>query len=107
MLLCPAHGRNAMTAEFKQQADAAGIDLEEALQRLGGDEALFAELSGVLIEDSAQLLSGLRAAIEAERAMDLKAVAHKAKGALGIFGCRNATALAGELEGLGMRGDIV
>lgn len=95
-----------MTADFKQQAGAAGIDIEAALARLGGDEDLFLELSGVLIEESPQYLSGLRAAVESERAADLRAVAHKAKGALGIFGCQTATALASELEGLGMSGDI-
>jgi len=95
-----------MTAEFKHRAQQTGIDVDGALTRLGGDEALFVELTGILVEESRRMVTGLRSALDCDRAAELKAVAHKAKGALGIFGCHSATQLASELEEYGRAGDL-
>ena len=95
-----------MTLELRTDAAAAGIDVDQVLQRLGGDEALFIELAGLMVDDGRQLLGRIRAAVERGEAAELRQAAHKAKGALAIFGPGGAVTLASELEGYGVAGEI-
>ena len=95
-----------MTLELRSEAVQAGIDWDEALERLGGDEALFVEVAGIMVADSRELLARLRTAVEQGEAKELRAAAHKAKGSLLVFGRGSACQLASELERFGSSGEI-
>jgi len=95
-----------MTLELTNDALNAGIDVAQALQRLGGDEALFVELAGLMVDDGQQLLGRIRLAVAQGEAAELRQAAHKAKGALAIFGNGSAVRLASDLERYGVGGEI-
>ena len=95
-----------MPLALRNDAVQAGIDVDQALERLGGDEALFIELARLMVDDGQQLLGRIRAAVERGEAGELRQAAHRAKGALAVFGPRSAVRLASELEGYGGNGEI-
>jgi HPt (histidine-containing phosphotransfer) domain-containing protein len=95
-----------MTPELRHDAVKAGIDFDQALERLGGDEALFVELAGLMVDDGQELLGRIRGAVERGEAAELRQAAHKAKGALAIFGQGSAVQLASDLERYGVAGEI-
>jgi HPt (histidine-containing phosphotransfer) domain-containing protein len=95
-----------MTVELTSDALKAGIDVDHALQRLGGDEALFIELAGLMVDDGQQLLGRIRLAVAQGEAVELRQAAHKAKGALAIFGNSSAVRLASDLERYGVGGEF-
>jgi HPt (histidine-containing phosphotransfer) domain-containing protein len=96
-----------MTLEIRTEAARAGIDVEQTLERLGGDEALLIELAGLMVDDAREMLGRIRGAVDRGEAPELRAAAHKAKGALAIFGSGNAVLLASQLERFGGSGEIV
>lgn len=86
-----------MTLELRSHAEQDGIDIEGALARIGGYEALLAEPSGGFVEDSREMLRAVRGALERGETAELRAAAHKSKGAIGIFGSTSALRLASDL----------
>ena len=80
-----------MTAELKTKAAQAGIEIEAALARIGGGPP------GILVEDSRGMLRAVRGALERGEVAQLRAAAHKTKGAIGIFGSTSALRLASDL----------
>lgn len=95
-----------MTTELASHTPEAAVDIEEALDRLGGDQALLVELTGIFLEDSKDTMDAMRTAVEHRRAEELMQAAHKAKGGLGVLGCHNALRLAEALETLGGKREI-
>ena len=57
------------------------IDRRSALERLGGDEELLADVIRIFLEDCPQQLAAVRAAVEARNAQEIRATAHALKGA--------------------------
>ena len=73
----------------------------EALERLGGDEALLRELCEIFLEESPKLLRTLRKAIEEGDADSAMRSAHSLKGEVGYLGGTGASQAAQQLEDMG------
>ena len=82
-------------------------DREAALQRVGGDEAALTELVTVYLRNCPVMLGEIRAAVSAASPGDLAAAAHKLKGASGFVGAAAIVDLAGQLEIMARRDELV
>ena len=87
----------------------SGRDAIEALAEsyrdwLGGDEALARELALAVLPEIPGHLERISDAIDARDAAELRAAAHRLKGALGVFGEHPAFDLAQQLESAGRTG---
>jgi PAS domain S-box-containing protein len=82
------------------------FDRATALERLGGDEDLFAEVAGVFRTDGPKLLGEIRAAIASGDAATVLRSAHGLKGAAGYVGGTLAASAAQRLERLGAEGNL-
>jgi HPt (histidine-containing phosphotransfer) domain-containing protein len=82
------------------------IDYAGALDRLEGDTELLAEMAGLFLEDSAQQLSAIRAAIARSDASALERAAHCLKGAIANFAAHEAFGEAEKLEKIALTGDL-
>jgi PAS domain S-box-containing protein len=83
------------------------LDLEQALDRLGGDRALLSELAGLFCDEGPRLL---QQAADALAAGDLTAVqnaAHQLKGLLAQFAAAEAREAAWQLELEARRADLI
>jgi HPt (histidine-containing phosphotransfer) domain-containing protein len=78
----------------------------EALQRVGGDAGLLAELARVFLTSCPDQLAELQAALADRDAGRLRCVAHALKGAVGTFGAREAFEAAQRLEAVARTGDL-
>ena len=86
-------------------ADPA-FDRAAALERLGGDEELFAEVAGLFCSDSQKFLDELQRAVSGGDAPTVQRAAHGLKGASGYVGGSGAVEAAGALEKIGASGDL-
>jgi CheY-like chemotaxis protein len=82
------------------------VDVDSALQRLGGNLELFHELIACFQDDAPQLLSTIETAFDARDAESLQRAAHSLKGLALNFGANDLVAAAARLESLGADGDI-
>ena len=82
------------------------FDRAAALERLGDDEELFAEVADLFRTDGPKLLGEIRTAIAAGDAGGLKRSAHGLKGAAGYVGGADAAEAARRLESLATGGDL-
>jgi CheY-like chemotaxis protein/HPt (histidine-containing phosphotransfer) domain-containing protein len=104
----PPPGGPGAEPAAKARAAAAGPepaapagDLARALDRLGGNAALLAELAGLFLEERPKRMAALEAAIQRGDARQTAQVAHTLKSSLAILGSATGSALAAELERLG------
>jgi len=112
--LFPAPARPAGTASAKlpgpdqaKQPEPAPVDLEAALQNVGGDKGILKEvLQAFLEEDSPKLLKNIREGIERQDGKAVKAEAHGMKGASAAMGGKNIAAAAARLEAAALNGDM-
>jgi len=77
------------------------VELEAALDWVGGDAALLAELTTLFLEDLPGRLAEVREAVMAEDAERTARAVHTLKGPLGSFRARRAVELAEQLEAMG------
>ena len=82
------------------------FDRSAALERLGGDEELFAEVAELFRSDGPKLLGEIRGAIAAGDAATLKRAAHGLKGAAGYVGGTSVASAARRLEWIGTEGEL-
>jgi two-component system, sensor histidine kinase and response regulator len=82
------------------------LDFEGTLARFGGDKELFAEMSGMLLEDAPGLVTELGRAVGAENAHDVRMRAHALKGLLLGCGGVRAAHVAQLLEDAGQSSDL-
>jgi two-component system, sensor histidine kinase and response regulator len=82
------------------------LDRVEALERVGGDRALFKELVEVFLADCPRLGKNIRDALAQGDAANLSRAAHTLKGAVSTFGAHPARTAAQQLELLGDKGDL-
>jgi HPt (histidine-containing phosphotransfer) domain-containing protein len=82
------------------------FDREEALDNLGGDEALLAEVLGLFLDDAPRLLREISEAIEAGDPTTLRRLAHTMAGVSGNFAAPDVIATARRLEAMGKAGDL-
>jgi two-component system, sensor histidine kinase and response regulator len=82
------------------------LDSDSALERLGGDEELFAEIAGVFRSDVPKMMDEIRRAVAAGDAAWVRRAAHGLKGAAGYVGGKPAANAAAILEKMGESGDL-
>jgi PAS domain S-box-containing protein len=82
------------------------MDVQEALEHVGGDRELLRELAGVFRSEAPGMLAAVREALAAGDATRLKRAAHTLKGSAGTFGARTAFEAAFRVEKLGTAGDL-
>lgn len=92
-------GSNQMSL---QQMDVTG-----ALERLGGDRALLAELAGLFLEEGPRLLGELRRALGHGDAQAARNAAHQLKGLLAQFCAAQAREAAWEVELAAREADLI
>lgn len=85
---------------------AAPVDWEKAVAQVGGDEAVIADLAGLFLAECPGLETGIRAAVDAGNAADLRRHAHTLKGSAGVFRAEAAVEAAQRLEKMGREGDL-
>jgi PAS domain S-box-containing protein len=82
------------------------LDLNSALDRVGGDSALLSELAGLFLEEYPRLMDQIRAGLAASDSEGVSSPAHQLKGILGQFGAEQARAVAIDLEMAGRKSDF-
>jgi len=85
---------------------AAAIDRDAVLRRLGGDEALLADVVRLFLEDCPQRLAAIEAALERGDADDIRSAAHALKGPAGNLSATALFEAARALERAGAEGRI-
>jgi len=103
-MLARIFGDGAAATEL--DAASPALDVEAALEYVGGDRELLGELLTVFSEDAPGYLETLRRALDRSNAGDLMKAAHTLKGALWALGARTAAALAQDLERIGRAGGL-
>ena len=84
----------------------AAFDRVEVLRRLEGDDQLLREVIDLFIQDSASLVDRLRKAVERNDAADVRAAAHRLKGAASNLAAGPVTDAARALEVIGEQGTL-
>jgi len=79
---------------------------EVALERVGGDEELFAEIVGIYLEELPSVLKEIQSAVRAGDANGLYRSAHSLKGSLGALGAEAAQKRALDLEMSGRQSQL-
>lgn len=87
-------------------SEALQLDKATILDRLGGDEDLFAEMAAMYIAESGAYCQALADAFAARAAGDVQREAHTIKGLLATFADDAGTALALSLEHAARSGDV-
>jgi HPt (histidine-containing phosphotransfer) domain-containing protein len=102
----PIHrGSSIMSADSSPSPPV--LDVEGTLSRIGGDQDLFAELAGFLLDDLPPLFKNLRNAVATADAASVRGTAHALKGLVAGCGGVRATHVAQAIENAGQQGDIV
>jgi HPt (histidine-containing phosphotransfer) domain-containing protein len=83
------------------------MDVTGALERLGGDRALLAELAGLFLEEGPRLLGELRRALGHGDAQAARNAAHQLKGLLAQFCAAQAREAAWEVELAAREADLI
>jgi CheY-like chemotaxis protein len=84
----------------------SSVCVEDLFERIDGDRVLLAELLDLLRQDSSVQLQAAHEAIANGDTATLQRVGHALKGALGNLAAPAASQTAGELESMGMTGEI-
>jgi len=90
----------------EQTATAELIDSAELLSRVEGDRELLGELIDTLLSEARPLFEALTDAVKSSNPDRLERVAHKLKGAIAVFGARDAVITAQTLEYMGREGKL-
>jgi signal transduction histidine kinase/CheY-like chemotaxis protein/HPt (histidine-containing phosphotransfer) domain-containing protein len=82
------------------------IDRATALERLGGDEDLFAELAGLFRMEGVRMMEEIRQALKVNDPASVQRVAHGLKGSAGYLGGNRTAEAAHKLEMIGTTRDL-
>jgi len=82
------------------------LDVERAVNQLGGDRDLFGELCRLFLQESAGLIESVRTALAQSDSIAVYRAAHKLKGSLSAIGGLKAARAALSLEELGKAGKV-
>jgi PAS domain S-box-containing protein len=102
-LVAPGDG---VGSEHGRPSSAGALDPDHALERIGGDRELLAELVAIFGQECPLLIGEMREALARRDSRVLERAAHSLKGAVGNFGAQSAFAAARELEALARTGDM-
>ncbi len=94
------------TATDNFSALSSVMDVDEAIERVGGDMELLKELTDIFIIDSNKLLTEIKEALSNADDRALERSAHALKGAVSNFSALRAHEKAYHMETLGRQGDI-
>lgn len=82
------------------------VNLDSALEHVNGDRELLWELLEVFMREMPELLAGLRHAVQNSDSASVAQLAHKLKGAAGIFGAQDLVEKLADLEARAGRCDL-
>jgi HPt (histidine-containing phosphotransfer) domain-containing protein len=82
------------------------MDVDDALQRLGHDEDLFAEIVQIYLEDAPAMLQSIHDAVSQADARSLQRSAHSLKGLSATLSAEPVAAAAYRLEQMGATGNF-
>lgn len=82
------------------------LDVESALQKLGGDGELLGELWGIFLDTAPQLFNQLSLALQEGDLQSAALKAHSLKGSSASIGAGGMQAAAGEVEAAAREGDL-
>ena len=112
----PGQDRDALSGNDRERADAAprssdaaelpGVDVAEALDRLGGDRQLFLNLLGKFADSFAEHPSAIEAAIERGDTNEGRRLAHALAGTSGNLSAKELRLAAKEIEAALDAGDV-
>ena len=82
------------------------FDLDDALEKMGGDKEILADILEVFSETYADQLNELKKAIEDGDTTIVERAAHTLKGSVGAFSAKKAFETAFRLENMGHDGNL-
>ncbi len=82
------------------------LDEEAALERVGGEHELLAELANMCLVDTPDALEAIRSAVAGSDAQAVQRTAHRLKGSLLVLAADPASEAAYRLEALGAEGAL-
>ena len=88
-----SHGRGVA-----QAALAAGVEIDAALNRLGGNRPVYVRMLGRFVADLASMPAQLQAQLEAGKTQEAVALMHTLKGLAGTLGATELAAAAADAE---------
>jgi two-component system, sensor histidine kinase and response regulator len=86
--------------------EPTALNVDQILDRLGGDERLLHDVIRIFIDDAPKHLDTFRSALGQRDAEALEKIAHSMKGELGYLGISELSQKARELEELGRKHDL-
>ncbi|MEO8070088.1 MAG: Hpt domain-containing protein [Acidobacteriota bacterium] len=90
----------------KEYTVASPFDLDELLERIGGDRELLAELVEIFEEESGSVMAEMRRCLDASDPEGVERAAHRLRGSVGSLGARAASDAALTLETMGRERDL-
>ncbi len=96
----------AIDSSERRVTPEGAVDPETALERIGGDPALLAELARMFRKESPGIVAQVRDAVALRNASALRRAAHRLKGSLGILAAEPAADAAYVLENIGSSLDL-
>lgn len=103
----PPQGETRKTKMQPGEQDVSFIDVKGALDRLGGDGVLLAELAGLFLDEGPRLMAELEAALDQGDAHGAQNAAHQLKGLLAQFCAEQQRIAAWEVELAARQADLV
>ncbi len=103
----PPQGKEGEMAAQPQEQEVSYIDVKGALDRLGGDSALLAELAGLFLDEGPRLMAELDAALDQGDIHAAQNAAHQLKGLLAQFCAERQRIAAWEVELAARQADLV
>lgn len=82
------------------------LNLQQALERVGGDEDLLREIARLFLDECPRLMTEIQQAIEAGDSRRMERAAHSLKGSVANFGAEPVVKAALDLETMGRAGDL-
>jgi HPt (histidine-containing phosphotransfer) domain-containing protein len=82
------------------------LDMEAALERVGGDEDLLKEIGALFLQEFPPAISALRTAVASRDPKRIEGKAHSLKGSVSTFGSGMAFQATLDLEIQGRSGDL-
>lgn len=92
--------------EHGQGGNSAPMDVEDALQRLGHDEDLFAEIAQIYLEDAPAMVQSIHDAVAQADAHALQRAAHSLKGLSATLSAQPVATASYRLEQMGATGNF-
>ena len=94
----PRHHERSHGRGVAQAALAAGVDMDAALNRLGGNRPVYVRMLGRFVADLANMPAQLQAQLETGKTQEAVALMHTLKGLAGTLGATDLAAVAADAE---------